>query len=78
MRAPRILRISASEAVQRSWPSNRMRPLSIVTLSGTSRMMALAMIDLPDPDSPTTQTSSLAAIASDTLLNACVRSAPCC
>ncbi len=48
----------------------------MVTSPGNSCMMALAMIDLPDPDSPTTQRISFAAIESDTPDSACGRSAP--
>jgi hypothetical protein len=52
------------------------RPPSIVTSLGNSRITAFAIIDLPEPDSPTTQRISLEAISSDTSLSACVRSAP--
>jgi hypothetical protein len=73
---PRTRRMSAALAFARSRPSNITRPASMLTPSGSSRMMALAMIDLPDPDSPTTQRISLAAIDSDTADRACARSAP--
>ena len=76
MPAPRTLRISAVVAAARSRPSNITRPPSMVTSFGNSRMMALAMIDLPEPDSPTTQRISLAAIESETSDSACGRSAP--
>ena len=66
MPAPRTSRISATVAAQRSRPSNIIRPPSIVTSLGSSRMMALAIIDLPEPDSPTTHRISLDAISSDT------------
>ena len=48
----------------------------MLTSFGSSRMMALAMTDLPEPDSPTTQRISLAAIESDAPDTACDRSAP--
>jgi hypothetical protein len=37
-----------------------MRPPSSVDFVGSRRMMALAIIDLPEPDSPTTQRISAA------------------
>jgi len=69
-------RISATDAAQRSRPSNITRPPSIVTSLGNSRMTAFAIIDLPEPDSPTTHRISLDAISSETSLSAWVRSAP--
>ena len=48
----------------------------MLTPFGSNCMMVLAIIDLPDPDSPTTQRISLAAIESDTFESACGRSAP--
>ena len=76
MPAPRTARISAALALTRSRPSNSTRPASMVTPCGSSRMMALAIIDLPDPDSPTTQRISLAATDNVTPASACGRSAP--
>ena len=54
IRPPRILRISASEAVSRSMPSRTTLPC--VTLPGVSfrrRMMDRLVTLLPQPDSPT-------------------------
>jgi hypothetical protein len=76
MPAPRTPRISAIVAVARSRPSKCTLPPSMVISFGSSRMMALAMIDLPEPDSPTTQRISLAAMDSETFDSACGRSAP--
>ncbi len=51
-------------------------PPSMVTPPGSSRMMALAVIDLPEPLSPTTQRISFEAMAKETSFIACGRSAP--
>ena len=54
MRLPRIARISSSDSVSRSRPSNitsppTMRPGGV----GISRMIDRFVTDLPEPDSPT-------------------------
>ena len=76
MPAPRTPRISLTDAAQRSRPSNMILPRSILTSFGNSRMMAFAIIDLPEPDLPTTHRISLGTIESDTSDRACARSAP--
>jgi hypothetical protein len=48
----------------------------MLTSFGSSRMIAFAMTDLPEPDSPTTHRISLAAIDSDAPDTARDRSAP--
>src|SRR3981081_307805 len=74
MRRPRIARQPSASSFKRSWPSNRISPVSVVTLSGNSPRSAWAHIDLPEPDSPTTQTISPALRSSETPSTAWERS----
>src|SRR5262245_21606907 len=61
MRVPRMARRSASDLVMSSSPSRRIEPLSTsIACFGSSPITACAVTDLPEPDSPTTQTISLA------------------
>ena len=61
--APRTARISGTESESRSRPSKWMRPpASMRPGFGISRMMASAVMDLPQPDSPTSASVSPAAI----------------
>ncbi len=54
MALPRIRRMAGSDASRRSWPANRMRPPSTSAPEDSSRRaIAMAVTDLPDPDSPT-------------------------
>ena len=55
MRAPRRRRISASDFASRSSPASRTCPWVTRTPSGSRRIAALAVMDLPEPLSPTTQ-----------------------
>ena len=55
---PRSLRIDSSSSAHRSRPSNSMRPPAISPLGGRSRMTVVAIVLLPQPDSPTTPTIS--------------------
>src|SRR5690349_5142482 len=60
MRVPRMARRSASDLVVSSSPSSRIEPLSTaIAAFGNSPITACAVTDLPEPDSPTTQTISL-------------------
>ena len=49
---PRRAQSRFSFAVSRSWPSSRIRPLA-VAVWGSRPMTANAVIDFPQPDSPT-------------------------
>src|SRR5215471_13139678 len=61
MRVPRMARRSVSDLVMSSSPSRRIEPLSTsIAYFGSSPITACAVTDLPEPDSPTTQTISLA------------------
>src|SRR5438552_4563243 len=61
MRVPRVARRSASDLVVSSSPSSLIEPLSTaIAFFGNSPITACAVTDLPEPDSPTTQTISLA------------------
>ena len=64
MRAPRMPRISRSLFCIRSSPSKRIAPL--VVAASTRRSTDSAVIDLPEPDSPTSANFSPAAIENDT------------
>ena len=55
---PRSWRISSSERVSSSRPSKRMLPWMRAVPGGSSRMVASADTDLPEPDSPTIATIS--------------------
>ena len=59
--APRMPRITLSGAPTRSSPSKRMLPLVTLPLPGSSPMTAIAVVDLPEPDSPTIASVSPAA-----------------
>ena len=50
---PRTSSISFSVFAVRSAPSRRIRPPVIRPLPGSSLMIAWAVVDLPEPDSPT-------------------------
>jgi hypothetical protein len=52
---PRSARNSGSRICSRSRPWNSTRPADGRSVSGSSPITALAHIDLPEPDSPTTQ-----------------------
>ncbi len=66
MRSPRSLRICAASSFVRSVPSSSTRLLlSIDTRGGSRPRIACAVIDLPEPDSPTRQTISFSAMSSD-------------
>ena len=58
MSLPRNLRSSSSFSASTSRPSKVMLPATILPGSGTSRRMERAVIDFPDPDSPTMPTVS--------------------
>src|SRR5215470_19884910 len=61
MRVPRIARKSASDLAVSSSPSSRIEPVStVIACFARSPITACAVTDLPEPDSPTTQTISLA------------------
>src|SRR5207247_10101088 len=72
---PRIDSISSSERSARSRPLNRMRPPAIRLARGSNRMIESAVIDLPEPDSPTMPSVSPASTVSDTWSTA--RISPC-
>src|SRR4249919_2789178 len=75
MRVPRIARRPASDLVVSSSPSSRIEPFSTsIAFFGSSPITACAVTDLPEPDSPTTQTISLAATARLMPRTACGRS----
>ena len=50
---PRIASISFGEALVRSWPSRRIWPPETWPVPGSRLMIACAVVDLPEPDSPT-------------------------
>ena len=56
MPAPRMRRISRSLRVSRSRPSSTTRPAVTRPLAGRSRFTAAAVVDFPEPDSPTSAT----------------------
>ena len=60
-RPPRTPRISASESARRSVPSSTTRPPTERATGGSSRMIASAVIDFPQPLSPTSAWISPAA-----------------
>src|SRR5215470_6886036 len=75
MRVPRIARKSASDLVVSSSPSSRIEPVSTaIAFFGNSPITACAVTDLPEPDSPTTQTISLASTVRLMPRTACGRS----
>src|SRR5260370_28655574 len=73
---PRTSRQPSSSSPSKLLPSNSISPASVRTLSGSSPIRACAHIDLPDPDSPTTQTISPATRSSETPSTAEGRSLP--
>src|SRR5215213_2154363 len=56
--SPRISRIWESESLNRSLPSKSISPLTILPGGAIRRMIESAVIDLPQPDSPTRPSSS--------------------
>src|SRR3954451_7656676 len=77
MRVPRIARSSASDLVSSSSPCSRIEPLSTcIAPFGNRPITACAVTDLPEPDSPTTQTISSAPTVRLMPCTACVRSPP--
>src|SRR4029079_14050106 len=61
MRVPRVARSWASDLVVSSSPSSRIEPASTcIAFFGSRPITACAVTDLPEPDSPPTQTISLA------------------
>src|SRR5204862_268273 len=67
MRLPRILRISSSGRVTRSFPSNSMRlPASMRPGGWISRSIESAVTDFPHPDSPTMPTVSPSPTSNET------------
>ena len=66
MRAPRMARISRSESAVSSLPSKWIVP--VVSAASTRRRIESAVIDLPDPDSPTRPNFSPRAMANETSL----------
>ena len=70
--APRMPRISRSALAIRSSPSKRMRP--VVVAASTRRSTDSAVIDLPDPDSPTSANFSPGATLNET--SSTTRAAP--
>ena len=62
--APRMPRIARSDRVVNSVPSKRIDP--VVVAASTSRSTDSALIDLPEPDSPTSANFSPAAIENET------------
>ena len=50
MRLPRTSRISSSDLVTRSSPSNSIRPLTMRAAGGSTRMIVSASVLLPEPD----------------------------
>src|SRR5258705_7819644 len=77
MRVPRVARRSASDLVVSSSPSSRIEPLSTcIAPFGKRPITACAVTDLPEPDSPTTQTISSAPTVRLMPCTACVRSPP--
>src|SRR3954464_15363664 len=77
MRVPRIARSSASDLVSSSSPCSRIEPLSTcIAPFGKRPITACAVTDLPEPDSPTTQTISSAPTVRLMPCTAWVRSPP--
>jgi len=66
IRLPRTRRISASDLVSRSSPSNSSRPLVTRAARGNRRRMVSASVVLPEPDSPTMPSVSPASTRSET------------
>ena len=68
---PRMPRITLSGAPTRSSPSKRMLPCVTWPLPGSSPITAMAVVDLPEPDSPTIASVSPAARSRSTPSTAC-------
>ena len=58
MSSPRISRIRASDAASKFSPSNLISPPTILPGAAISRITDSAVIDFPQPDSPTSPSSS--------------------
>src|SRR2546430_3409847 len=77
MRVPRIARSSVSDLVSSWSPCSRIEPLSTcIAPFGSRPITACAVTDLPEPDSPTTQTISSAPTVRLMPCTACVLSPP--
>ena len=70
MSLPRSRRIARSETLPTSWPLTTTWPLMRAFL-GSSRIAVMAVTDLPEPDSPTTATTSPGRTSRVTPLTAC-------
>ena len=68
--------MASAESASRSSPASSTRPAVTPMPSGSSRITAEAVMDLPDPLSPTTQSVRPGPSASDTSSSANGRSAP--
>ena len=58
MRLPRTCRIASGDSIARSRPSKRIVPPTMRPGASINPMIEYAVIDLPDPDSPTSATTS--------------------
>ena len=76
MRVARSSRSRSGRAFATSSPSSRMLPPVTGSAWGSSPIIACAMTDLPEPDSPTRQTISPRSTLKDTLCTARRRSLP--
>jgi hypothetical protein len=75
IRSPRTARLPPATRRARSAPSNISAPASMASRAGGSRpRIAWAIIDLPEPDSPTRQTISFSSMSKLTLETAWDRS----
>src|SRR5690606_5407152 len=66
MSRPRMPRSSLSDALVMSRPSRRMLPAAMRPPPASSPMIAMAVVDLPEPDSPTIATVSPAEMSRST------------
>ena len=73
---PRRSRICGSDSVSRSVPSISTLPLTRTPRSGSSRMIAIDVTDLPQPDSPTSPTTCPGATSKLTPSTATVAGSP--
>ena len=69
-RLPRIRRISTSDFLSRSSPSNRISPLTMRAAGGSRRRSDSASVVFPEPDSPTMPSVSPESSVNDTSLTA--------
>ncbi len=76
MRLPRRRRSRAAPTLSTFSPWSRISPAEGVKMGGRSPITALAVTDLPEPDSPTTQTISPGATSRLKPSMALARSAP--